>query len=292
MIGDVLSSASGRAGRPKGPKKQIEEVLTAFVKYRAELRAAHKGASAETRSGFKDTVGLSDQGLRDYLKNANLPWPLLPADETALVCVIWGEAPFDITWANTALSVAQQCLPSDLIGHGCALPLLRGRGAHLEPEQLSMIQRLRTDRDFSIAQFSTELLRADGKWQPVDVHVRYAGPVHNRFYCVAELAGPARSPAKASAETLNVCQDRVYKWHASVPVSIRAVNGLVLTPPVEHYVMTPSGLRLNVVAPDYAPTSIFMTPSPSLTFNPSTSTIVLDNGSSRISLQGPPDPLK
>lgn len=271
-IGQVLSSASGTAGRPHGPKKPLEELLDAYVKYRAERIGLHQPAEKESREGFRKKVGLSDQGLRDYLKHANLPFPLLPIDRDTgkelLVCTIWGQPPYDITWIIPSVRDVLSCDPADLVGHGCALPLLRGNSARLEAEHTTMIQRLRTDPQFVQAEFSTTLhRRSDNAQLPVDVVVRYTGKTHDRFYCVAQITGPAIVPPVA--ETFNTTGE-IFRLR-------KESNTFTYTPPLN---LTPPDLQ----APGqfvFNPPSTgryVLAPMPSIAVVPPGSPILLQNG--------------
>jgi len=257
----MVSAANGTPGRPEGSSKiTLETALDKFVEYRADLHAKHN--LRETRAGYRAKVGLSDQGLRDYIKDRNLPWPLLPTDESLLVCLIWGHAPYDITWGNAALAHALRRHPEDLVNKQCALSLLRGATATLSGEHRDLIKQLRSDPTCTeIDSISTELLRADGKWLPVEVYVRYTGPKHDRFYCVARIAGPPRSPEPKQTDISNVDPRYVYTVQRAAPMQ------LIANPP------KPGQFVVDLNPPD----QLFAMPTPTVTFIPQTSTLKFES---------------
>src|SRR5262245_66695053 len=106
------------------PEDTLEVVFDKYLEYRDQRRGKHD--PTRPKSGFLTVMQRSDQWLRNYLRRFNLPWPLLPEDDTLLVAILWGQAPGHITWCNDALCAALRYARNDLVNTKSAQELLRG----------------------------------------------------------------------------------------------------------------------------------------------------------------------
>ena len=150
-------------------------------------------------------LGLSKQTLYNYEEHYNLPWPLLPEDETALVWVLFGQPPFHLTWVRQSVVDALD-RPRERIVCAPSMELLR-HGQSFDDPTLAHLRRLKSDPTFKVAVIDDVVLDvANCCTQLTRMEVRYTGEKWDRFYvCAYPLGVPLR--AEADVETWNVDQN-------------------------------------------------------------------------------------
>jgi len=190
----------------------IEELLDRYELYEATRRARHvvHPSKAGFVDGFPDVgLGKSKQALYDYLKRFNLPWPFLPEDPTALVFVIFGQPPFDLTWVSQSVADALGCDRADLVNHDSIQALRAGR--RWSDAKLARVRRLRDDPSLeTLCIERTHLVTAERLHLPVRLEVCYTGAQTDRFYFRGEVLGAAYA-ARQQPELFNVYPDFVYE---------------------------------------------------------------------------------
>lgn len=168
---------------------------------------------------------MSKQTLYNYEEHYNLPWPLLPEDEHDFVWVIFGQPPFDLTYARQSVSRALGRPAEDIVGQP-SIELLR-HGVAMDDQVIECMRRLKQDPTFKVACVERAWIDvADGHCQVTDMSVRYTGEQTDRFYVCAH---PIGAPYVPEADVFNVQPDLFFEMKR-VPPSLlaetyRAVQG-------------------------------------------------------------------
>jgi len=201
-----------KAGRPAVPRNSLEEVLNRFVQYDSGQRRAH--TSYRPKGPFLDLMGRSHQWLRNYLRNQHLGWETLQAatDDQVLFYVVFGQRPFDITWASPSLHAALgypfeeqyenvngrklfSGYASELINGRSAIDLLKA-GHRPGAKVMQEVNKVRDDPTYVGHIERSYLTRKDGQRVPIEVlELRYTGIWLDRWVIVSKIIGePEPSP--------------------------------------------------------------------------------------------------
>jgi hypothetical protein len=202
--------------------------LSRYERYDTRRRALHipHPSRAGFIQGFDDAgFGMSKQTLYNYAEHYNLPWPLLPEDENDLVWVIFGQPPFDLTYARQSVARALGQPVEDIVGQP-SIELLR-HGVTMDEGTVDCMRRLKQDPAYKVACVEQEWVDvAEGHCQMVNMQVRYTGAHTDRFYVVAH---PIGAPYVSEADLFNVQPDLFYEMKRVPPPvlaeAFRAVKG-------------------------------------------------------------------
>lgn len=193
------------------PSLTIEDVLSRYERYDTRRRAKHHPHPSRTGfiQGFESAkpedagFGMSKQTLYNYEEHYNLPWPLLPEDEADFVWVIFGQKPFDLTYARQSVARALGKPVENLVGQP-SIDLLR-HGVEMDEQTVDCMRRLKQDPTFKVACIERAWIDvADGHCQLVDMQVRYTGELTDRFYVSSH---PIGAPYVPEADVFNVQQN-------------------------------------------------------------------------------------
>jgi hypothetical protein len=184
----------------------IEELLTRYAQYDQKRRRPPYFQVHPSKAGFVEGfadagLGRTKQTLLNYEHNNNLPWPLLPEDEHALVLLLFAQPPYPITWARESVGRTLGYQQDDLIEQP-SLELLRGPGARLELLLRCLYDNTPpTTTGATLEQ--TWVQSAAGIQVPVRIDVRYTGRQTERFYVCAHALEAAEAPPEPE-EPFNV----------------------------------------------------------------------------------------
>lgn len=203
------------------PSLTIEDILCRYERYDTRRRAKHipHPSRAGFIQGFESAkpedagFGKSKQTLYNYEEHYNLPWPLLPEDEADFVWVIFGQPPFDLTYARQSVARALGRPAEDLVGQP-SIELLR-HGLTMDEQTVDCMRRLKQDPTCKVACIERAWIDvADGHCQLVDMQVRYTGAHTDRFYVCSH---PIGAPYVPEGDLFNVQPDLFYAMKRVAP---------------------------------------------------------------------------
>lgn len=205
------------------PDLTIEQLLTRYEQYDTQRRAAH--IPHPSKAGFvvgfpKAGFGKSKGTLYNYAKHWNLPWPLLPEDESVLVWVLFRQPPFELTWVRRSVATTLGMPVEDIVNQP-SNELMR-HGVGFDDQTRETLRRVMVDSTCKEASAENVWIDvADGCCQLTNMQVRYTGALTDRFYVTAQLVGvPYQLPN--DGDVFNVQPDLFYRMErVPVPVALR-----------------------------------------------------------------------